>query len=95
MTFREKSAQLHDYLQFPAGTEMWRPGGINPKEIHANLGNSRSSTEKSMVCLEFFLLGSEQSTWKQAAVSIDFWSREMIGTLSTYRGRGSFTHWAA
>lgn len=27
-------------------------GGINPKEIHANLGNS-SSTEKSMVCLNF------------------------------------------
>lgn len=40
VTFREKSAQLHDYL----GNSCWdrdvETGGINPKEIHANLGNS-------------------------------------------------------
>lgn len=85
MTFREKSAQLHDYLGNSLLGQRCGDRRYKSKEIHANLGNS-SSTEKSMVCLNF-------SSWEVSSLpgnKLLFPSTLVKGNdwdASTYRGR--------
>ena len=69
-------------------------GGINPKQIHTNLGNS-SSTEKSTVCLN-------SSSWEASGLPINrllcfhrLLVKENDQAASGYRRRGSSTHKAA
>lgn len=91
LTLGEKSAQLRDYLcnSLPGGGG--GDGGINPKQINTNLGNS-GSTGKPMVCLHCSSWGAGSLPGNRLLFPLAFGQERWAGLCtSSFRGGDPLT----